>query len=329
VKLSIEKLKELLPTARPDRRGSNLRAICPWCGQDEFGISIENNHVFGCYRKKKCGVSGNIFTLAKFLRRWDLLNIEGEVGKVEKLENKIVKANIEYNLDLPNVSMPVGWKRVMQDEYLASRGFTEYARYKVGRTQVDPRFKKNYVITAIEEGGETKGYIGRHIWDKEKIKIESAIRVKVGGKEILRYINSDTDFGKLLMGYDEIAEGETKTVICVEGIFDKWNIDRLLSLHNQEGIKCNATFKCDISPEQIIKWQIKGIETLILFYDPDVINEIKKSAASLQLYFKIFVAFNEAGADPGDITKEQLGEVFSNLKSPSEFSNNKVSFNII
>src|SRR5437868_2798495 len=111
MKLSIEKLKELLPDAAPDRRGKNLRAKCPYCGGDEFGISIEENHVFGCYRLKKCGATGNIFTLAKFLKRTDLLTLTGFTGKVEKLENKLRKEEVQLDLSLPTVNMPMGWIR--------------------------------------------------------------------------------------------------------------------------------------------------------------------------------------------------------------------------
>jgi hypothetical protein len=330
MKLSIEKLKELLPDATPDRRGKNLRAKCPFCGGDEFGISLEDNHLFGCYRKKKCGETGNIFTLAKLLNRWDILNIEGEVGRIEKLENALIKPGESYDLELPDVSMPVGWKRVYQDDYLDSRGFKEYERYKVGKTIIDPRLKKNYVITAIEENGKTNGYISRHIWDKKKIEAENKIRKTQGIPEIKRYLNSDTDFGKLLFGYDEIVPGETKTIICVEGIFDKWNIDRLMVLHHQNWVKCNATFKCAISPEQIIKWKLKGIERLVLFYDPDVIDMIKTAGAELQLYFDVMIAFNDEGdCDAGDIDDNGLHRVFSNLRSVSDFSSNKVASKIL
>lgn len=326
MRLSIEKLKQLLPDATPDRRGQNLRAKCPWCGYNEFGISLSDNHLFGCYRKKQCGKTGNIFTLAMFLKRMDLINIEGEVGRVEKLENMIIKPGIEYNLDLPNVNMPLGWTRIYSDTYLDSRGFTEYDRYKVGVTHIDPRFRRDYVIFAIEEKGEIKGYIARHIKGKVEIEIMND-KYKAAGidKKVLRYINSDTDFSKLLFGYDEIFDGSTKTVICVEGIFDLFNINKLLNLHEQNDVKCVCTFKCDISPEQIIKLQMKGIETLVLFYDPDVIGQIKKAAAELQLYFKILVAYNEAGSDAGDITSVDLAEVFRNLKSPSDFIINKVN----
>ena len=171
MKLSVEKLKDLLPGATPDRRGKNLRAICPMCGGDEFGISLEDNHIFGCYRRKKCGFHGNIFTLVKHLKRWDILNLEGEVGSVSVLENKLTKVDISaLDLTLPTVSMPVGWRRVMQDDYMDSRGFVDYELYPVGRTYVDPRLKNNYVITAIQEDGITKGYIGRHVWRRKRLR---------------------------------------------------------------------------------------------------------------------------------------------------------------
>lgn len=326
MKLSIEKLKELLPDAELDRRGKYLLANCPKCGQREFTISTDENHLCGCNRKKKCGYRANIFGLAKILGKLSLLNIEGEVGKVDKLENKIAVIEKEYDLELPTIKMPLGWQRVYEDEYLSSRGFVEYDQYKVGRTLIHPKLKKNYVITAVEEGGEIKGYIGRHVWSKKQIDAENEKRKKAELPEIPRYKNSDTDFSKLIFGYDEIVDQVTHTVIAVEGIFDKWNVSRLLKLHTQDEIKCNATFKCHISIEQVLKWKIKGVKRLILFYDPDVIKEIKRVAGELQLWFDVLIAFNDAGdVDAGDIDAEGLSKVFSNLKTVSEFNSSKVT----
>src|SRR5438128_12065938 len=106
MKLSIEKLKELFPSGKMDRRGKNLSGICPMCGNASFGISIEDNHVGGCYRGK-CKFVCNVFSLAKLLGKMSLLNIEGEVGLIEKLENKLIKINEVFDLDLPNITMPI------------------------------------------------------------------------------------------------------------------------------------------------------------------------------------------------------------------------------
>lgn len=327
MKLSISKLQSLFPNSTIDKRGKYLKTLCPVCGNDSFTISTEDNHLSGCNKKNKCGVVFNIYTLAKLLGKLSELNIEGDVGLIEKLENKLFVKEIELDLSLPKVSMPVGWQRVFKHDYLDARGFTAYNKYKVGITNIDPRLKKNYVIFCLEEDGETKGYIGRHIWSKSEIDKENEKRKKLGIKEILRYVNSNTDFSKLLMGYDEIKEGITKTIICVEGVFDKFNIDKILNLDNQDEVKCNATFKCHISEEQIIKWKQKGIETLILFYDSDVIKQIKETAASVNLHFKTLIAFNEQGDDAGDISEIQFKIVINNLKSVNDFIINKINSN--
>ena len=48
--------------------GENIMGDCPVCGHNEFGISIKSPHLWQCFRKNKCGVTGNIFTLLRYLR---------------------------------------------------------------------------------------------------------------------------------------------------------------------------------------------------------------------------------------------------------------------
>jgi len=326
MKLSVERLKELLPTAVLDRRKKNLRAKCPMCGEFEFGISLDENHRFGCFRKKQCGFTGNIFSLAKYLGRTDLLNIEGEVGLIQKVENKLnVFKNDILELELPEVDLPLGWTRTYHDDYLESRGFTEYDRYKVGRTMIDPLLKKQYVIFAIEEKGRIIGYIARNVKSKKQIdRINEKRKAQGIDATLLRYRNSDTDFAKIAFGVDEIVPGKTDTLIVVEGLFDKFNIDKILGLHQQESVKCNCTFKCDVSPEQKYKWKMSGIRTIILFYDPDVLPQIKKVGLDLAQDFNVLVAYNESGTDPGDINEKDLQTVINNLTDIHKFVTDKI-----
>lgn len=329
MKLSLEKLQELYPEGKLDRRKKNLSGKCPECGEQSFGISIEDNHLSGCYRLKHCGVRYNIFTLAKKLGRLDLINPEGNVGQQllleEKLENKLIKTYIPLDLSIPTIKLPLGCKRIYEHPYLDSRGFTEYERYKVYTTNIDPRLKKNYAIVAIEDEGETKAYIARHVWSKEKIKEENERREQQGIPEILRYRNSDSDFAKILFGFDNIKKDATKIVVLVEGIFDHFNIAQKLKLYDQDTVKSCATFKCAISEEQMYKLKSKGVETLILFYDNDVVKQIKKTASELQLYFNVLIAFNTfSSADAGDISEQELQKVFANLKTPTEFFINRI-----
>ena len=90
MKFSREQLEKLLDKTELDRKGENLKAICPWCGKHEFGISIllEGNP-FQCFRGNKCGKRGTIFTLLKHLGK---LGLAGGIRVPEnrrRLEKKI------------------------------------------------------------------------------------------------------------------------------------------------------------------------------------------------------------------------------------------------
>lgn len=326
MKLSLEKLKELFPTGRLDHRKTNWITNCPECGEREFSISIEENHLNGCFRGK-CGYKGNIFTLMKKIGRVDILiNKDIKFDKIEKI--KLYRDDVLLNLELPDISLPMGWKQIHSDPYLDSRNFTEYDKYKVGITNIHPKLAKDFVVFLIEEEGKLKGYISRNRKGKEELEaINKFYKLKGMQKQEYRYVNSPTDFGKLVFGLDEITE-KTTTLIIVEGIFDKFRIDHLLNLHHQEEVVCVATFKCAVSPEQIFKITQKGvnIETTILLYDSDVIDEIKKTAFELRNYMgNVLIGFANSGNDPGSFTEEDLEQVFSTLDTPTNFSVNKIN----
>lgn len=327
MKLTVDKLSEILPDFRLDRRGKNLIGPCPMCGHNEFGISLEEGHRFGCYRKKNCGWTGNIVTLLRHLGKYDLILFERSnvlSGRIELEEFDV--SGLELNA--PTISYPIGWRRLFEDEYLASRGLQsgDYDRYEVGRTKLDIKMKNDYVIFGVKEHGELKGWVGRHTWSKERIEAyNNDYKKKYGiSNKIKRYLNSLSDFAKLIYGFDEVIEGATKIVICVEGIFDKINVDRLLNLHTQDIVKCNATFKCDVSDEQIVKWKQKGIESLILLYDPDVIRQTKTSIERLERFFNVKVGYSASGCDPGDMSETDIDNALDRLEDPIQFKINKL-----
>ena len=47
---------------------------CPFCGEDEFGVSLGEFHPFRCFRGSNCGEVGNIFKLLTHLDRRELLD---------------------------------------------------------------------------------------------------------------------------------------------------------------------------------------------------------------------------------------------------------------
>lgn len=327
MKLDVAVLKDILTNAAIDDRGKNIMAKCPWCGHNEFGVSINNGHPFGCYRKKACGITGNIFKLLKKLGRLDLLSKgTSKVKYSDKLENIIEKkAQEDIDISLPTIDVPLGFKRIMSSFYLESRGFSSFDKYEVGTTRLMGKLK-DYVIFLVREDGELKSYISRSTKSSLEIK---QIEGKTG-KKIPRYSNSKTDFTKLLVGYDEITEN-TGTVILVEGLFGKENVDRLLELDDQEVIKCCSTSGAKISKEQIFKLQLKGISHVILFFDYDVINKIKKHAVELMSEFESVSIVSSSlkhvdgtYKDPADLNLDEMMSAFNDQKDPINFCLHKI-----
>lgn len=321
MQLSVEELQQLLPGAHLDRRGKNLYATCPSCQQNEFGISLADNHQFGCFRKKDCGFSGNIFTLLAYLGKTvhDVKPSYTPRATID-IDKMLVHEQVVLDLQIADCNMPMGFKRVLYHPYLEERGFEEddYDRYWAGVSNIDPRYK-DFIIFGIKQFGHTKATVARSIKSKEEIKKLSEYYKKIGSKKkVLRYINSNSDFAKILLGIEEVTE-KTDTVIIVEGLFDKQNTDKVLGLKGQEEVKCVASFKCGLSNEQMHLLQRSGVKKIVLLYDPDVIDEITKAAWELDNYFDVHIGFSESGRDPGEMCADDFDEVFANLRSPSQF----------
>ena len=306
---------------------------CPWCGKDNhhFGIKFtkktakHNNEVsFHCF---KCDVRGGEYLL---FRQLDMLTFlqQGEYIKQDKvLEKKIDTRMLSYDkddeLDLEVVTRhkPFGFRRVETDEYLLERGFElwQFSEYVIGRTKLSHQLK-NYVIFLVMENGENKGYVARIAWHKDKIEKEEAKT----GRRVIRYRNEGgVDFAKLLFGIDEL-DAHTLTVILVEGVTDKANIDRLLNrLNLRDRIKCCCTFGKKISDEQAEKLYRKGIKNIVFLYDPDAIEASKQYSIKLKRRFKVLVGFLR-DKDPGDLSLQEFENVMDGLEDPVNFSVNRV-----
>lgn len=331
MKLTERQLLSLIEDSKLDWKKENIVGKCPKCGHTEFGISLKDNHQFGCYRKVKCGFSGNIFSLLKYLGRWSEFiggdqiysNSEG------KLINRLLVTQEELiDSQLPTILPPIGFQRIYQHEYLDKRGFTkkDYEKFEVGLAKTDIIYK-NYIVFIFRIDGEIKGYLGRHLLSKKEIEEKNKwYKEQQIDKKILRYRNSSSDFSKILGGENELTDN-TETVILVEGLFDKRGIDKLLNLDEQEEVKCCFTFKCDVSIYQIYLLQkYKKLKKIILLYDPDVIGQIKKVSLELEKHFpEVVVGYNETGNDPDEMTLTELEQVLSKLQSPENFVQSKIT----
>lgn len=323
MKLSIEVLKSLIPNSSLDYRKKNIIGDCAYCGGHEFGISVENNHVFGCFRKSKCGETGNIYKLLKKLNRLDLLK-EGDnitITSQSYLED-VISFKEQILEDLPEIQIPLGYKRVSSHPYLKERGFEEddYNNYEVGVTRLNDKLQ-DCIVFLIRQKERLVGYVARYTKSKEEIK---EIEQKTG-RRILRYRNSSTDFESLLYGINECTKN-TDTVILVEGLFGKQNVDKQLQLRSQEYIKCLCTFGAKISLSQILLLHQAEIKNIILMFDPDVIDKIKQYGMRLVDEFDsvriALIPYEDK--DPADLIKSEILEVLGSLRDPFNFSLNIV-----
>lgn len=283
---------------------------CPWCGKEKHFYISKNTQMFDC---KKCGVSGSIYKLLKQLDKLYLVGDKSvEITDTIKSIRQIFQDKIENEIELvelPERKMPVGFKICVNNKYLRNRGLNnlDCERYKIGETKTIFRYS-GYVLFPIYDNGLIRGYVGRY-----------------GNKKVpdgkLRYNNSiDTDFAALLYGYDDIIKGETETVIIVEGIFDKISCDKKLKLFDDNIVRCVCTFGKKISDVQINKLIAKGVTNIILSFDFDALNEIRRYGLELQKTFNTSVAVSMNKKDIDECSEKEVWEIFSNIRPISEFS---------
>jgi DNA primase len=310
---------------------------CPWCGKNNKHFSVKLNHERkGQYKNHvvtnclKCQETASDFKLLTKIGAEHLLD---EISYIKqsptmKLDNKIKNfretKKTKLDLSVETQRPPLGYRRLYKDDYLESRGFEswQYELYNVGRAKMVSSLR-DYILILIEDNGENKGYIARHSWGKEEIK-EYEQRT---GIRVLRYANQKgIEFDKLLFGIDEVNK-DTHTVILVEGVFDKTNVDKQLELNLQDGIKCCCTFGKKLGAYQIEKLKLKGIRNIILLYDNDAVNESKVYSDMLKMAFKkVKVCFihPDCKEDAGDFDYETLMDLIENAQDPINFQLSKL-----
>lgn len=332
-----EKVLALLNLSHKNRtaKGWFMGAKCPKCGKsDKFGVKLNEdregkykNHVsIHCFHGS-CEFTGSEKVLFRALGRDDLITeyeYREDLGTLSRLKIKTKEKEEEHLLK--KRYPPIGFRRMYKDSYLESRGFTEecFKRYHVGRSKIESKLK-NYVIFLVIEDQENKGFVARIDFDKEKYDRVNQERTEKGLRPLPKYKNEGgVEFSEALYGIDEVVEG-THTVILVEGILDKTNVDREIELYKSDEIKCLCTFGKKISSIQMEKLKVKNIKTVILMYDPDAIESIKQHSYSLMLEFKnVYVAKLVGDKDPGDMNKQEIFLTLRNLETVLSFRINSI-----
>ncbi len=326
-----EDLEKVLDEPFLNGKEDHYIANCPFCGKEEH-FFVNRNKAFqksdgrfiGCWDCKTCKQKGNIHKLLAKLNK--LYILDGEPIDIHKqLENKLILGAFseeELNLVMPDKRLPIGFKRISQSEYLTERDFTkrEFDKYTIGETRISKKFSE-YVIISVEESRKCKGFLGRSKISKERIdKINRGYKAQGIRKKYLRYRNSiNTEFSKLLLGYDEVMF-TTDIVVLVEGFFDKVRVDQALRLDYDSEIKCCATFGSSVSDAQILKLQRRGVTKVILVYDSDMVNVSKGYSYKLKENFEDVQVGYTGEKDLGDSRHGEIISVFDNLRTPQEYS---------
>ncbi len=314
-------------SAMVDGSRKNLICDCPYCGKSKkFGIYI------GTPTAQKPLLASHCFSCGRFHR--DINHLLMEIGRSDLIitATATLSAELNPNLlfpleregevddELSVVEMPDFFRRVFKHPYLKGRDFTfdDFEYFPVGTTRGLNWKYDNYVLFPVIDEGDVVGYVARHLWTKGEIDDHNRKAKRRGEYTIRRFNNStENNFAKLLYNYDTIVEGETHTVIIVEGIFDVVALTRKLDLYDRVDMAVVATFGKKISHIQIYKLQRKGVRTVIIAYDGDAVEAIKKIATELSQYFKVKIAdIIEGDKDWDDLTAEEVEEIFTNkLKS--------------
>lgn len=323
--------------AAKDGGGKNLIARCPFCGKPgKFGVYIGPptvrkkpfmSHCFSCGRSTLTPEQ-----LVEQIGRPDLIltptaELDAPLDATLLFPLDTPQEEIDDRLDI--VPLPPFYRRCFAHPYLNGRGFTmdDFEYFPAGTTHGLNRRWDDYVLFPILDEGDTVGYVARHTWAKAKIDAHNRRAKRSGDYKILRYRNSvENDFVKLLYNYDAVIEDETDTVVLVEGIFDVVALVRKLELYDNTRAAVVATFGKKISRTQVFKLQNKGVRTVVIGYDGDAVEAIKKTAAELSQWFDVLVAdIPDPTKDWEDLNPEEIYRIFSDrLYTPSEYRLRKV-----
>lgn len=295
---------------------------CPYCGKtDRFGfLFLKDGGVVHCF---KCDTRDSIFNYLKIVGRSDLIEHQKQTSIFNPISRfSLRKSEESEEVGLSLIKVPIGSKNIKNSAYLEGRNFNKY-HYDLFKPFIVDNiiFDKyeGYVFFRIFQEGILIAWLARSKKSKEWHK-RNLIDFKAGRSELrLRYENSrGSDFNNMVGGIDEITN-ETETVIIVEGIFDKVNVDTLLQLNETPEIKCVFTFGNKVGENQIKLIKRKGVKNIVLMYDPKTEKESAEYGLKLSKHFDTKIAVLK-DKDPGEICFDELQKVLLSTKTPLEYA---------
>lgn len=311
------------------------RDECPFCGKAEkWGLMFTDDNqsaVFHCF---KCGAKTSIRNFLIKIDRKDLISNDYQMSKKNTKLTPLIKDEEEGEEEIINEArLPVGLKPLVDDPYLDSRHFLDvhYKEFEPSYTKSvleDTLARHNYIVFKIKQGDKVVAWLARSRYDKTWHERNLKECKEGRSRLVLRYMNSQDGFSHILGGYNFIGD-KTRTVILVEGLFDKVNIDYLLDLGVDERVACCFTFGKKISPGQLKLMRKTSTKQVILMYDEDALVESKENSINLSRYFDVKVCrIKDKDIDPGNMTLPYLEGVLNGMKDPLNFYLNNLDTTI-
>lgn len=293
---SSEELSGLLSNFNPkyNNNGDGFVINCPECNKRECQISIaKESHPFNCFRKKKCGASGNIFTFQKY--GVDLGIITERLIKENRLS--AIPLSFAFNHVPQQRTLPI-LQRVPVTPYMYNRTYGQ-----VNETYIDP-WRQDYQYLPVKERGEIVGYMGRDVTDTRKSKYDNHV-----------------DSGQYIYNIDSLSR-DTKILIICEGAFSCHAASYKLGTVQTSDVRVVATFGANITSTQISK--IKNIVAedcmVFLLHERDVLKEVKKVMEEISIYFNSRYCPLPLGIDPDDATQDQIWNAMENSINLAELN---------
>ena len=248
---------------------------CPYCGKGGKNALIftEDSHsaIYHCF---KCGTVKGVRDYLVKIDMKDLISKEYRMSKKSVNLTPLIKEEegVEEE-ELKEARLPIGLKPLVNDPYLDKRHFLKehYEEFEPSRTTSileEKLSKHDFIVFKIKEKDKVVAWLARSRYDK-KWHDDNREKYKEGKCDlVLRYMNSQDGFSHILGGYNFIGD-RTETVILVEGLFDKVNVDYLMNLTFNDEVACCFTFGKKISLGQLKQLRETSIKTVIMMYDED------------------------------------------------------------
>jgi len=263
-----------------------IHISCPFCSDTSYHLGFSTVYnTFKCWRcgkhqPKKVFLRLSNMPFKEIYKRYYRFNDSSIVKPIKRNERRYRSEDIKLPKEFKDID-------IRHIKFLKKRNFNWREikdKYKIKGTGILGNFK-NRLIMPVYHNGNLVTFTGRDITGKNETRYKNCPRDM-----------ENRSIKNCLYNLDNIKGDK---VIIVEGITDVWRL----------GNCAVATFGTEYTTEQILL--MKKFKKIFIMYDEDAINKAESLACELGLFADVEVL--EISGDPGDLTKEEVFSIKSEL----------------